>query len=113
MGFEKIIEEARESVRKIIPSNIDITDIDFEGPIVVIYTKNMDEFAKNNDMIRQLAQGLRRRVSIRPDPSLLASPEEAEKRIREIIPQEAQITNIYFENDTGEVTIEAISPGLV
>jgi hypothetical protein len=113
MGFERIIEEARESVRKIIPPGIDITDIDFEGPIVVIYTKNMDEFAKNNDLIRQLAQGLRRRVSIRPDPSLLASHEEAEKKIREIIPAEAQITNIYFEQDTGEVTIEALSPGLV
>ena len=113
MGFEKIVEEARESVRKIIPSHIDITDIDFEGPIVVIYTKNIDEFANNNDLIRQLAQGLRRRVSIRPDPSLLAPPEEAEKKIREIIPVEAQVTNIYFENDTGEVTIEAMSPGLV
>jgi KH/beta-lactamase-domain protein len=113
MGFEKIVEEARESVRKIIPSHIDITDIDFEGPIVVIYTKDIDEFANNNDLIRQLAQGLRRRVSIRPDPSLLAPPEEAEKKIREIIPAEAQVTNIYFENDTGEVTIEAMSPGLV
>jgi KH/beta-lactamase-domain protein len=113
MGFEKIIEEVRESVRKIIPSHIDITDIDFEGPIVVIYTKDIDEFANNNDLIRQLAQGLRRRVSIRPDPSLLAPPEEAEKKIREIIPAEAQVTNIYFENDTGEVTIEAMSPGLV
>lgn len=113
MGFEKIIEEARESVRKIIPSHIDITEIDFEGPIVVIYTKNMEEFANNNDLIRQLAQGLRRRVSIRPDPELLASPEEAEVKIREIIPDEAQITNIYFESDTGEVTIEALSPGLV
>ncbi|MEM2839356.1 MAG: beta-CASP ribonuclease aCPSF1 [Thermoplasmata archaeon] len=113
MGFEKIVEEARESVRKIIPPHIDITDIDFEGPIVVIYTKNIDEFANNNDLIRQLAQGLRRRVSIRPDPSLLAPPEEAEKKIREIIPVEAQVTNIYFENDTGEVTIEAMSPGLV
>lgn len=113
MGFEKIVEEARESVRKIIPSHIDITDIDFEGPIVVIYTKNIDEFANNNDLIRQLAQGLRRRVSIRPDPSLLAPPEEAERKIHEIIPAEAQVTNIYFENDTGEVTIEAMSPGLV
>lgn len=107
------MKRLRESVRKIIPPSIDITDIDFEGPIVVIYTKNMDEFAKNNDLIRQLAQGLRRRVSIRPDPSLLASHEEAEKKIREIIPVEAQITNIYFEQDTGEVTIEALSPGLV
>ena len=36
-----------------------------------------------------------------------------EKRIREIIPEDAQITDIYFEDETGEVTIEAIAPGLV
>jgi KH/beta-lactamase-domain protein len=73
----------------------------------------MEKFASNNDIVRQLAQGLRRRVAIRPDPSLLADPEIVEKRIREIIPEDAQITDIYFEDDTGEVTIEAIAPGLV
>ncbi len=113
MSAERILEETREQVRKIVPSQINITSIDFEGPIVVIYTKDLETFASNNDIIRQLAQGLRRRVAIRPDPTLLADPESVEKRIREIIPPEAEITDIYFEHDTGEVTIEALSPGLV
>ncbi|MDD1770290.1 MAG: beta-CASP ribonuclease aCPSF1, partial [Methanomassiliicoccales archaeon] len=113
MSAERILEEAREQVRKIVPSQIDITSIDFEGPIVVIYTRDLETFASNNDIIRQLAQGLRRRVAIRPDPAMLADPESVEKRIREIIPPEAEITDIYFEHDTGEVTIEALSPGLV
>jgi KH/beta-lactamase-domain protein len=113
MGVEKILEDAREAVKKTIPSNVEVTDVDFEGPVIVIYTKNLDEFAKNNDLVRQLAQSLRRRVAIRPDPEMLADPASAEERIRKIIPDEAKITNIYFEDDTGEVTIEAISPGLV
>ncbi|MDQ1371134.1 MAG: uncharacterized protein QG582_48 [Candidatus Thermoplasmatota archaeon] len=113
MGIEKVLEEAREAVKKTIPSNIEVTDIDFEGPVIVIYTKNLEEFSNNNDLVRQLAQNLRRRVAIRPDPATLASPESAEEKIRKIIPEEAKITNIYFEDDTGEVTIEAISPGLV
>jgi KH/beta-lactamase-domain protein len=113
MSAERIFDEAREQVRKIIPSHIDITSIDFEGPIVVIYTKDMEAFASNNDIVRQLAQGLRKRVAIRPDPSTLADADTVEKRIREIIPEEAQITDIYFEPETGEVTIEAMSPGLV
>ncbi len=113
MGIEKILEDAREAVKKTIPSHIEVTDIDFEGPVIVIYTKNLDEFARNNDLVRQLAQSLRRRVAIRPDPKMLADPENAQERIRNIIPEEAKITNIYFEDDTGEVTIEAISPGLV
>src|SRR5665647_2161827 len=113
MSAERILEDAREQVRKIVPSHINITSIDFEGPVVVIYTKDMDAFASNNDIVRQLAQGLRRRVAIRPDASLLADPDIVEKRLREIIPEEAQITDIFFEPETGEVTIEAIAPGLV
>jgi len=113
MSAEKILEEAREQVRKIVPSTINITEIDFEGPVVVVYTRDMEAFANNNDIVRQLAQGLRRRVAIRPDPTMLADPESVEKRIREIIPPEAEITDIYFEHDTGEVTIEALAPGLV
>src|SRR5512137_2193176 len=113
MSNERIFDEAREQVRKIVPSHINITSIDFEGPVVVIYTQDMEAFASNNDIVRQLAQGLRRRVAIRPDPSTLADPEAVEKRIREIIPAEAEITDIYFEQDTGEVTIEALAPGLV
>ncbi len=113
MGVEKVLEDAREAVKKTIPSHIEVTEVDFEGPEIVIYTKNLDEFAKNNDLVRQLAQSLRRRVAIRPDPSMLADPSNAEEQIRRIIPDEAKITNIYFEDDTGEVTIEAISPGLV
>ncbi|HUV61838.1 MAG TPA: beta-CASP ribonuclease aCPSF1 [Thermoplasmata archaeon] len=113
MGIEKILEDAREAVKKTIPPHIEVTDIDFEGPVIVIYTKNLDEFAKNNDLVRQLAQSLRRRVAIRPDPKMLADPEKAQEQIRTIIPDEAKITNIYFEDDTGEVTIEAVSPGLV
>lgn len=113
MGIEQVLEEARETIKNTVPSNVEVTDIDFEGPVIVIYTKSLDEFAKNNDLVRQLAQSLRRRVAIRPDPSMLADPESAEERIRKIIPDEAKITNIYFEDDTGEVSIEAVSPGLV
>jgi hypothetical protein len=55
---------------------------------------------------------LRRRVAIRPDPSLLAEMETAEEAIKDIIPDEAEITDIYFKYDTGEVTIEALAPGI-
>ena len=103
MSAERILEEAREQVRKIVPSTINITSIDFEGPVVVVYTQDMEAFASNNDIVRQLAQGLRKRVAIRPDPSTLADPDTVEKRIREIIPEDAQITDIYFEPETGEV----------
>src|SRR3989304_1525006 len=113
MSIEDILSDARSVVKKVVPDHVEITQVDFEGPTIVIYTKNMEVFAESNDLVRQIAQQLRRRIVVRPDPSLLAPPEDAEKVIREVIPAEAQITGIYFETETGEVSIEALSPGMV
>ena len=112
MNTEDILKEVKKLIKTIIPPTIEITNIELEGPDIAIYTKSIEEFAENNDIVRQLAQGLRRRVAIRPDPSLLIDTERAESEIRDIIPTEAEITDIYFAPDSGEVTIEALSPGL-
>src|SRR3989442_9555461 len=113
MSIEDILNEAKAVVKKVVPDHVEITQIDFEGSVIVIYTKNMEAFAESNDIVRQLAQNLRRRIQVRPDPSVLMKTEDAETVIRELIPKEAQITNIFFEEETGEVQIEALSPGLV
>jgi KH/beta-lactamase-domain protein len=112
MSAETVLNEVSKVVNEIVPASVEITEIEFEGSVVVIYTKNLDEFADNSEIVRKLAQSLRRRVDIRPDPSLLADLETAESFIKETVPKEAEITNIYFEHDTGEVTIEAIAPGI-
>lgn len=113
MSVESILSEAQEVVKTIVPKEVEITSIDLEGPVICIYTKSLEVFAEDNDIVRQLAQGLRRRVAIRPDPSLLADTETAEAEIKALIPPEAEVTSVFFEHDSGEVTIEAIAPGLV
>lgn len=112
MSIESVLNNIKSEVKRIVPSSIEITEIELEGPIIVIYTKNLQQFAENNEIVRELAQGLRKRVAIRPDPSILADIETAEKEIRSIVPKEAEITDIYFDTDEGEVTIEAKSPGI-
>ena len=113
MTSDKSPEDITDIVRKIVPQELEVTSIDFEASVVVVYIKNFEAYTQNRDVARQLAQQLRRRVDIRPDPSLLAPEAEAEKRIREIIPEEAKVEDIYFDGDTGEVIIEAQSPGSV
>jgi len=113
MSFEKSMEEIREVVRKTLPQDIEVTDVDFEASVVVVYVKNFDIFSRNPEIVRQLAQSLHRRVDIRPDTSLLSNPDEAERKIRNIIPDEAQVQDIYFNDETGEVVIEAMNPGTV
>lgn len=112
MSVEEVLREARRAVDEVIPTTVRITDIEFEGSTVVIYTKDIEEFTNEPDAIKRIAEILKRRVSIRPDQSLLDSVEDAEKKIRDIVDEEAEITDMYFKEDSGEVTIEAKAPGI-
>jgi arCOG00543 universal archaeal KH-domain/beta-lactamase-domain protein len=113
MNSDRLFESIREQVRRIVPSELNISNVEFEGPLVVVYTKEFDKFSDNSNIVKQLAQGLRKRVAIRPDPSTLADSDDVEGKIRNMVPEEAQISDIHFEYETGEATIEAISPGVV
>jgi len=112
MPVDDVLREIKGKVRGVIPPSIDITDVEFEGALVVIYTKHPDKFAKNENIIKQLVKMLQKRIAVRPDPSVLTDTVTAEKKIKEIIPKEAEITNIYFLPEVGEVTIEVMKPGV-
>ena len=110
---KEILEEFREEILKYIPKEVELTHIEFEGPEIAIYSKNPRILLDSRDIIKDLAKKIRKRIVIRSDPSVRMDPEEAEKRIYEICPEDAGITNIYFDQNLGEVIIEAKKPGLV
>ncbi|XRO76783.1 beta-CASP ribonuclease aCPSF1 [Methanocaldococcus sp. 10A] len=111
MSAEEILENIKKEIIKKSPKEAKIVDVQFEGPEVVVYVKNPEVFT--NEIIKNLAKDLRKRISIRPDPSVLVEPEIAKKKILEIVPEEAEITNFVFDANTGEVIIESKKPGLV
>ena len=112
MAVRDYLEEAKSIFNRIYPDN-KITEVDYEGPTIVVYTKDQDLFSKRDDIARAIAQELRRRIAIRPDPSIMSSEEEATEEIKRIIPSEAGLQDIYFESDTGEVVIEADEPSVI
>jgi KH/beta-lactamase-domain protein len=112
MPVDDVLREIKGKVRGVIPPSIDVTDVEFEGALLVIYTKHPDKFAKNEDLVKQLAKMLQKRIVVRPDPSVITDTETAEKKIKNIIPKDAELTNIYFLPEVGEVTIEAVKPGI-
>lgn len=112
MPVEEILSKIREEIKAVIPADIRITNIEFEGAELVIYTKDPEKFAERSDLVKQLAKKLQKRIVVRADPSVLVSIEEAEEKIKELIPKEAKIVNIFFEPDVGEVTIEVEKPGV-
>ena len=106
------LDEIKKKVKESIPPNIRIKNIEFEGPLLVIYVENPQEIAEI-DIVKKLAKDLRKRIIIRPDPKSLKPPEEAKEIIMKIVPEDAKITNIYFDEENGEVIIEAEKPGVV
>ncbi len=111
MSVESLLQQTREVLKEVLPEEIEVTAIELEGPHVVVYTKQLDSFLSGGELLRQVAQRLHRRVLVRSDPSVLADPRTAEGVIRELVPREAEINQIFFEPETGEVTIEAANPG--
>ncbi|RLF56131.1 MAG: beta-CASP ribonuclease aCPSF1 [Thermoplasmata archaeon] len=112
MSYEDIIAKLRKEIMALVPKRVEISNIEVEGPVVVIRTKDIEDFSMDSNLVKKLAQGLKRRVSIRPDPSLVKGVDEAKAIINEIIPPEAEVTDVHFNMDFNEVLIEARSPGL-
>ncbi|MFW5896285.1 MAG: MBL fold metallo-hydrolase, partial [archaeon] len=107
------LEELKSEIEAEIPSTISITDVKYEGPELVVYTRDPKEFAGDGNLVRQLASKLRKRITVRPDPDVLSRPAEAREKVMDVIPEDAGVTDLDFHEDTGEVVIEAEKPGMV
>jgi len=112
MTADDVLRDIKGKVRGVVPPSINVSDVEFEGALVVIYTKHPDKFAAKEDLVKQLAKMLQKRIAIRPDSSVITDTDTAERKIKEIIPKDAEITNIYFLPEVGEVTIETMKPGV-
>ena len=108
---DKQLENVRETIDEEVPRQITVSDVTYEGPELVIYTRDPKEFATDGDLVRRLASKLRKRITVRPDPDALTPPAAAEDEIRDLLPDDAAVRDIQFLADTGEVVIRAETPG--
>src|SRR3989344_296667 len=90
-----------------------ISDAAFEGANLVLYTKDKEYFLDNKGTIKEAVQEFKKRIELRPDPSLCMPMEKAEKLIKEIIPAEAEVQNFIFDAPRSIVMIHAEKPGSV
>ena len=107
------LENLKATIEQEIPNDVSVTDVKYEGPELVVYTRDPKRFAGDGDLIRRLASKLRKRITVRPDPETLSPPAQAEAEVRSVIPEQAGVTDLDFHEDTGEVVIEAEKPGVV
>ena len=96
-----------------VPKEAEVTRIEYEGPAIALYTKKPEILIEQSSIITDIVGIIRKRIVVRSDPAVRSSEKETKKIIKEIVPKEAEITNINFDPSLGEVIIEAKKPGLV
>jgi len=84
----------------------------FEGANIVLYTKDKEFFFDNKGIIKQIVHDIKKRIELRIDPSITVPPENAEKIIRGLLPEESGVAQIIFDKDRSRVIIEAEKPGI-
>ena len=95
-----------------LPKN-SIASAGFEGANIVIYTDNENFFQEGESKIKAIVDKIKKRIELRAEEKILLEKEKTEKAIREIVPKEADLTNIIFDVQRSIVIIEAKKPGMV
>ncbi len=115
-GSRKSVVDPRErllrEVYEVLPEELEITKIEYEGPSIAIYVNNPLPLYENPQIIRNAAKRLKKRILIKTSEDVRKPREEAEKKIIEIVGKD-NITKIDFEPTTGEVYIITPKPGYV
>jgi len=106
------MNELLKEVLKYIPDKAEILEPGFEGANIVLYTKSKEFLLNNSDIIKNIVDAVKKRIELRPDPSLLMDQEKAENEIKKLVPEEAGLTNIIFDIPRSKVILEASKPGL-
>ncbi|MBS3140924.1 beta-CASP ribonuclease aCPSF1 [Candidatus Woesearchaeota archaeon] len=104
--------EIIKEILKNIPDNSVISYSGFEGANIVLYTNSKDFFLKNDELIRGIVNIVKKRIELRPDPSLCMDEEKTKKEIIALIPEEAKIGEIIFDPQRSIVIIESEKPGV-
>ena len=107
------LKEIEKKIHELVPSECLLTKVEAEGLDIVIYLKDINAFYANDQLIKKIAGTIRKRILVKSDPSALLPVEEAARIIKEVVPQDAGVSQVNFNPEFSEVNIEALKPGLV
>lgn len=108
------MDEISAFIKEKLPKTCQVSNVDFEGPEIILYTKNPKAFfSSSENYVGKIAFELKKKITIRTDKSQLSDPSDAKKIIEKLIPAEAEVKSITFVDPFHQVMIEAGKPGLV
>ncbi|MCG3224781.1 MAG: beta-CASP ribonuclease aCPSF1, partial [Candidatus Heimdallarchaeota archaeon] len=97
MSYKEVLEQTSKDIHEELPSNAEITQIEFEGPEVAVYSRNPRVLVDDENIVKGLAKKLRKRIVIRSDPSVRLPKDETTYLITELVGKEGEITSIDYE----------------
>ena len=102
-----------KEILKIVDEDGDkISDAGFEGANIVLYTKDEKFFINDEGIVKKAVNEFKKRIELRPDPSISLKDVSAEKIIRKLISDECTVDNIIFDHQRSIVIIETEKPGI-
>jgi uncharacterized protein len=88
-----------------IPSESEITKIEYEGPFIVLYSRKPSVLLENQEIISKMVNSIKKRIVIRSDTSIRSSEESANQTIRSSCSNPSNIPEICFDPALGEATV--------
>ena len=77
--------EISQYILQKVPREAEVTRIEYEGPMLAVYTKKPEILVDQSSIVAEIVGVIRKRIVIRPDPSVRIPEVEAEKIARETI----------------------------
>jgi len=114
MSYETELKRIKDEIVQNLPPEIIVKRIEFEGPEIAVYSENSDvDAVESSTVLKDLAKIMRKRVVFRWNVDKRKDPAETEIYIKNLVNEDAEISNIEFDHTRGEVIIESGKPGLV
>lgn len=108
--YDRVQDENRNqnivaSILNNIPSESEITKIEYEGPFIVLYSRKPTVLLENQEIISKMVNLIKKRIVIRTDTSIRSSEESVNQIIRSSCSNPNNIPEIYFDPALGEATV--------
>lgn len=96
-----------------IPSDAAITKIEYEGPMIALYTKNPKYLMENNQIISNMVNMIKKRIIVRTDESIRKNEEDARNILIQLLPKDAEVKSTFFDTALGEIIVEVKKPWII
>ena len=96
-----------------LPSEAELTKIEYEGPRIALYSKNPGYLLRNAQVVSNMVNSIKKRIVIRIDESLRRPEDEVMGLFEKTISKEIGVASIFFDSALGEALIFTDRPYLV